>query len=205
MYIIIYPDIFYITSMVCADGDQSGHVELRLRYRVVQWWYRCWYIVHELAASFRLRCPPRNCTRRSASSRHPCAVPTAVNPRRSGAFRCPIHCSGSPASTCWRDASSSGRHRRPTAVVAPWPLLPVASSCVLCACFGTKPWPDNRKDLVIIYKRTAVYCTLIQYYLYLNYLYVRTAVVFTSFFFFTLTWIQIKEDTHTLLRPNIEI
>lgn len=134
---ITHPVIFYITNINglrrwwshwTRDAEVSlGPVMIPL-------------LVHHsrTRASFRRRCPLRSCTRRSASSRRPCAAPTAVNPRHSGAFRCPIRCSGSPASTCWRDASSSIHHRRQIAVVALWPLLLVASSCVLCACFGTK-------------------------------------------------------------------
>lgn len=119
---------------------------------------RCRYLCHlygdhvcDPRVPFRRRYPLRNCIRHSASSRRPCAAPNAVNPRHNGAFRCLIRYSGSPASTCWRDVSFSGRHRRhPTAVAAPWLLLPVAFSCVLCACFGTRPWPANRDDVVII-------------------------------------------------------
>lgn len=119
---------------------------------------RCRYLCHlygdhvcDPRVPFRRRYPLRNCIRHSASSRRPCAAPNAVNPRHNGAFRCLIRYSGSPASTCWRDVSFSGRHRRhPTAVAAPWLLLPVAFSCALCACFGTRPWPANRDDVVII-------------------------------------------------------
>lgn len=52
----------------------------------------------------RFRCRPRNCTRRSATSRLLCAVPETGailrRRRRNGASRCPIRCSASPVSTC---------------------------------------------------------------------------------------------------------